>query len=604
MSLLNISNKSIIYDIFFSLPIERRLGIINCSKAYYNKLEYLPMIKKMFDKIIIYMNNQIDEKFKKNCDYKETLYKIISSDVLENIIANLKIKFNRELSNNFQELIKEMFIEILKFKGIYLSNDYSDFENYKKINKFYYHNNIINFSDSFYNILTNENMSLLFNNDKIFGIIIKITNININNLGILNKIFNNIHFLMLDFSDFFNNFNDLEIDQIFNYLDEFVKKNPIEIFDFIDNTERTLSFVENFQKFTENLNNLNKFYMTKYFKNRKSKKIIREAFENDNYEILSLLEDPNLILKNYLENINDKINILNLKISNPCSINGDPGNGSFISLATGSERFTIISKFQNLEEFVLLYCWPAEYYYRFDGSDSLANSLNSIKSLKKVIFLKDDYLLKALSSIKVENAYFIGEYYSSSEITKYYPRIIETEMLNNIKNIEIKINSLCEYKNKILKYDMSEDDVDNFFNFDCEKMPGLKNIEQLILIIRAFSFPKKCEYFTNLILNACNQNNHLKKIIFNYIFYDISKILEILYYYCGSNDTLKNIELAGEVELNNINKILDYILKIKEQKIDIVVYISNILENKIKEAILNNQNIINGKLSIENNCIQ
>ena len=118
MSLLNISNKSIFYDLFFLLPVERRLGIINCSKAFYNKLEYLPMIKKMYDKIIIYMNHQIDENFKK-IDYHESLYKIISSNVLENIIANLKIKFNRELSTNFQELIKEMFIEILKFKRIY-----------------------------------------------------------------------------------------------------------------------------------------------------------------------------------------------------------------------------------------------------------------------------------------------------------------------------------------------------------------------------------------------------------------------------------------------------------------------------------------------------
>ena len=548
------------------------------------------------------MNHQIDENFKK-IDYHESLYKIISSNVLENIIANLKIKFNRELSTNFQELIKEMFIEILKFKRIYLSNDYSDIENYKKINKFYYHNNIINFNDSFYNILNNENVSLLFNNDKIFGIIIKITDININNLGILNKIFNNIHFLMLDFSDFFNNFNDLEIEQIFNYLDEFVKKNPIEIFVFKDNTERTLSFIENFQTFTENLNNLNKFYMYKYFKNEKSEKIISEAFENDNEEILFLLESPNLILQNYLKNINNKINILNLNISNPCSIDGDPGDGSFISLATGSENFTIISKFQNLEEFVLLYDWPAEYYFGFDGSDSLAKSLNSIKRLRKVIFKENDYLLQTLSSIKVENAYFINESAHASEVTKYYPRIIETEMLGNIKNIEIKIKNICEYKNKILKYEVSEWIADKYLNFDCEKMPGLKNIDELILIIRPYKIPGcvKCENFTKLILNACNQNNHLKKITFNYIYYDISKILEILYYYCSSNDTLKNIELTRKVEVNNINKLLDYILKIKGKKIDIVV---NISENKIKGTILNNQYIINGKLSIENIFIQ
>ena len=83
---------------------------------YYKKLEYLPITKKMYNKIIIYMNHQINEKFKKY-RYKESFYKILSSNILENIIANLKIKYNRELSTNFQELIKEIFIEILKSKN-------------------------------------------------------------------------------------------------------------------------------------------------------------------------------------------------------------------------------------------------------------------------------------------------------------------------------------------------------------------------------------------------------------------------------------------------------------------------------------------------------
>ena len=58
-------------------------------------------------------------------------------------------------------------------------------------------------------------------------------------------------------------------------------------------------------------------------------------------------------------------------------------------------------KFQNLEEFVLLYGWPGDYYSEFDFDNSLSNTLNSIKSLKRVIFKENDYLLKVLSSIKV-----------------------------------------------------------------------------------------------------------------------------------------------------------------------------------------------------------
>ena len=78
----------------------------------------------------------------------------------------------------------------------------------------------------------------------------------------------------MDFSFFFNDFKDSGINQIFLCLDEFAKNNPIEILDFQDNTERTLNFVEKLQKFIENLNDLDKFYMEKYFQNSKSQKII------------------------------------------------------------------------------------------------------------------------------------------------------------------------------------------------------------------------------------------------------------------------------------------------------------------------------------------
>ena len=107
-------------------------------------------------------------------------------------------------------------------------------------------------------------------------------------------------------------------------------------------------------------------------------------------------------------NINKKIKLLNLKVTNPCSIDDNPGDGSFIDLATGSEDFSIISNFQNLEKFVLLYDWPADYYFGFDGNKSLIKALNSIKGLKSVIFKENDYLLETLSEIKVENPSFIN----------------------------------------------------------------------------------------------------------------------------------------------------------------------------------------------------
>ena len=107
-----------------------------------------------------------------------------------------------------------------------------------------------------------------------------------------------IHLLILDFSRFFNNFNDTEIAQIFMYFSDFVKNNPIEVFIFKDDTERTLSFVESFQKFSKNLNDIYRFYMDKHFNNIEVKNIIYKAYETGNDQITSIIEDPNFILKN------------------------------------------------------------------------------------------------------------------------------------------------------------------------------------------------------------------------------------------------------------------------------------------------------------------
>ena len=103
------------------------------------------------------------------------------------------------------------------------------------------------------------------------------------------------------------------------------------------------------------------------------------------------------------------------------------------------------------------------------------------------------------------------------------------------------------------------------------------------------------EKFENKILYCCKLNNHLKKININYINCDLSEILKILCNYCNFNDTLKNIELTGSAEKNNM--ILDNILTIKNQKVDIV---ANILDNDISPIICNNEHIKKGKLSYEN----
>ena len=91
-------------------------------------------------------------------------------------------------------------------------------------------------------------------------------------------------------------------------------------------------------------------------------------------------------------------------------------------------------------------------YNNFDENKSLITALNAIKTLKKVIFKEYDFLLKTLSEIKVENAYYINNSTFDSETCYYRKKIIDTEMLNNIKNIEIKIMDECFYKNKTIVF--------------------------------------------------------------------------------------------------------------------------------------------------------
>lgn len=184
--------------------------------------------------------------------------------------------------------------------------------------------------------------------------------------------------------------------------------------------------------------------------------------------------------------------------------------------------------------------------------------MNSIKTLKNVIFKNYDFLLKALSKIKVENACFISNTFFGSQ-TENLKAIIHTEMLNNIKNIEIKIDkfnsNFVSYKDKILKYVILETEIKDFFYCNCSNMPGLKNLEQLFIKIVYYNkdfYGDKNDYsknLSNLILCACKQNNHLKNIYINYISCELNEIMKILNDYCNSNDTLKNIELFGKVEV-------------------------------------------------------
>ena len=228
-------------------------------------------------------------------------------------------------------------------------------------------------------------------------------------LDLLNKNFAHIHFLKLDFSDFFNNFNEKEFEIIFNYISNFSKRNSIEILIFKDNTEITLSFIENYKNFIKTFNNLNELYFYKKFTNSYTRDFLYNAFQNKD-DIINNIEDPNLILYNYLTDINNKnIKILNIEISNPCSINGNPGGGSFFTLATESEDFSLISNFKNLEEFTLEYDWPAQYYFGgFISGNSLIEALNSLKKLKKVTFKVEDYLSELIPLLNVKDTKFIS----------------------------------------------------------------------------------------------------------------------------------------------------------------------------------------------------
>ena len=233
-----------------------------------------------------------------------------------------------------------------------------------------------------------------------------IFNLLLEDLNLLNENFTWIRYLKLNFSYYFNNFNEDQTQKIFNYISKFSKGNPIEILYFKDNTERTDSFIQNYKNFVKLFPNLNEFYIYKFFKNEESREFISKAYENKE-EIIDSIENPQYILKNYLDDININIKLLHIEVSNPCYVDGWNGGGSFYGLASPNEEFTIISKFKKLKQFVLRYDWLYEsYYYDFGGS-TLIEALNSIPNLKKVVFKYDSYLSKIIPELKVKNVKFI-----------------------------------------------------------------------------------------------------------------------------------------------------------------------------------------------------
>ena len=437
MSLFNIKNNNILYRILLLIPVEKRIGIINGSKKLYKKLEYFYITKNLYSKLFLYINNIIKSYYRKIPEHSINIISFDSMKTLSEVIQN---KFPYK-SKHFLELIEEIIFESLKLNKIFkiysfdydfnfnghISNWFYEYEdddddddnkientyeydniknNYEELSKYNFYDNIIVFSNDFCQFLKNESTKIMKNINKINGIVIKIKGFKIKNLELLYKYFNNINYLELDFSDFYTDFNDdTKFEQIFNYLNIFAKNNPIEILYFIDNTERKISFVENYKNFVKQLNNLNEFYFYKHFENGETKRLIQNAYENEE-DFLDDLEDPNLILDNYLSNINNDIKVLNIDVDNPCCINGNPGDGSFFCLATPNESFDVILKFSNLKIFVLSYEWPAEYYFGF-GSKNLSYVLNSINSLETVVFKYYEYLKNTIPLLKIKNTMFI-----------------------------------------------------------------------------------------------------------------------------------------------------------------------------------------------------
>ena len=594
MSLSIIKNKYIIQKILLLIPAKKRLPIIEKSKVLNDKLDYIPLT---YNKLFNFVKLKIDEHFKS----KVIEVKMIKDDsTIIEIEQNISTPFlNKNKSNNFKDLLDEVLFDALESQNVYYLTHSELIRKNKKLNDYKYNKNIIKFDDEFCKLIDD---GFTFNDNKVCGIIIKFSNLNIDNLKLINEIFKNIHYLELDFWNFFNEFNDIEIEQIFLCLNIFAKNNPIKDFVFSDNTERTYKFTELFRNFSKYLIYLDKIYFDKYFSNGKSDSFIRNERENDNFDIISKLEDPNKIIRNYFKKFdnNNKITVLNMHLDNPCDITSRPDGGSFYDIATPSEKFNLIGKFNNLEEFVLSYSWSADYYFYFDSGKTLPKALSYLKNLKNVVFETNIYLLSTLSLLNVEKASFISKYEDSSNDANYYNLLmLNTEILNNIKNLEIKEGEEFIYKDKILKFKFNSKYRIEKFIEQRDNYPGMKNIEQLIIIVNNINKDEikieKNNRIENLIKCVCKQKNNLQKLVINYLCCDISIIIEILCNYCMSYNTLKNIELIGIIEPNDIDKALDNIIKIKNQNVDIII---KILDNDIKEVISNNEKMKN-ELSFE-----
>ena len=552
------------------LYIEKKELFLELEKA---RLQYEKDKIKEIEEIILNININIKEELASSNsqiqieEIKKAIDLIKNSNDLEYKITNTNKIINYfnllEISNNFFNNTK---ISLKKLLDIFIQEQK---QKLKDILKEIIENNIILKKIPYIFYDSNDNLSLYYL-DFYNKLLININDIN-------DKLNNEFYY------DFENNFKQIAIDK--NYIDE--DEIDIDILDKLIKSISNLSDLENNLIYYK----LNIDIIESKTKNTEIKNIIKKIKEKQNI-ILDLMLNIKLIMKNIKENCLNEI--LKNGLDNIKKIRKN--DGEYENLLKEIEKYfifqpeiniinqlTIIKQLKNLSTHLSTHSKLKKYTY-----------INV--TVEKMISLENKYnkenidLLNELSSYKnIEKYYLNIKIDNIQNINNIYLDIIN--FYNNIIPVEIKTfhfdHKLIKNIQQIIKYLDNNDNDKNFIN--------IIKIYNIILRQVEIEYYKDRNEFNYLYTNI-NSLNEFTKICNNLIKYfptstlifkniklkiDTIKLEEVKHFSINNEettyikkelyykviDTIKNISeilLYEEENIQNLDKIIKYLNKIKE----------------------------------------
>ena len=541
--------------------------IINGKKNYYIKGNY-------------YEFNQILQQFIN--EYGEESYEILSKKIIENILDNVNIKKNKQVTNNINinNQKKEYLNELNKYKEKLLNQK----EEYNKSNEI----EILKIKEK----LNNE-----FNNH------IKSINNNFQKL--------NYNFKCLNESkkNYFIIFNKKILNEQFELLDELKKKRneckEEEINKKIKEIQNIINEINRFNDILSIKNNLNNRInqSTKYYQNEMNNLNENYKKSSQQYIIPEFINNTDINSVNYKEKINNLLNDI---------ISENKGIFDKYKINLNDEKKDLINKYNAKNQIIQNKSKLIENIYNVYYIDIIKNykeCFNIIREKYEEFFFAnklqfspfdiETQITKIFQDYKKKNENMLKELDKSIKKEKNNLENILNEISynNNINNFSIysnesfKKNNLnynmnLEEKNRKIKsqpkvfisqfQNLQEDNIDykEFYNLKeyngivCYPV-GLKNLGNTCFMNSCIQCLKHCFQFSNYIINEYKPNPSNSNIG-----YQFQKLFQRLF----SNIKTTN---AGDLKKSIGNKISIYLNYSQKDSIHFFLHLMNLLNEEI-----------------------